>query len=179
MPLSPGVSELAFGRQVRFDKLMSRILRLLFCLLLLPASALAGSKPKGPFIGMHPEGDEKEGPRMVRPDKVGGETVYFRISPEVSGRHFGAYAPFMADDGSFGVVLQLKEEGERAIQVMCSIYQGKLARIIVNGRPVDTVRLDRPPADGQVVIWSGLNKQDLLLFDKAMKRKGGIDPKKI
>lgn len=140
---------------------------------------MAAGKPKGPFIGMHPEGDKNEGPRMVRPDNVGGQVVFFRISPEVSGRHFGAYAPFMADDGSFGVQLQLKEEGERAVQVMCSTYQGKLVRIIVNGRPVDTVRLDRPPTDGKIIIWTGLTKQDLLLFDKSMKRSGGIDPKKL
>lgn len=116
---------------------------------------------------------------MVRPDMVGGEKKYFRISPEVSGRHFGAYAAFMADDGSFGVAFQLKEEGVRALQVLCSNYQGKLARIIVNGRPVETLRLDQPPADGRVIVWSGLNRQDLELFDKSMKRFGGIDPKKL
>ncbi|MES2709007.1 MAG: hypothetical protein V4726_20595 [Verrucomicrobiota bacterium] len=158
---------------------MLRFLRLLFCLLLIPAPVMAGAKSKGPFIGMHPEGDAQEGPRMVRPDTVNGEKIWFRISPEVSGRHFGGYAPFMADDGSFGVALQLKSEGERAVQVMCSTYQGKLARIIVNGRPVDTLRLDQPPTDGRIIIWSGLNRQDLLLFDKAMKRFGGIDPKKL
>jgi hypothetical protein len=140
---------------------------------------MAAGKSKGPFIGMHPEGDEHEGPRMVRPDIVAGEKKYFRISPEVSGRHFGAYSAFMADDGSFGVALQLKEEGARALQVMCSNYQGKLARIIVNGRPVETLRLNQPPADGRVIVWSGLTRQDLELFDKSMKRVGGIDPKQL
>lgn len=158
---------------------MFRFFRLLFCILLVPSLGLSAGKTKGPFIGMHPEGGENEGQRMVRPDSVGGRKVWFRISPEVSGRHFGGYAPFAASDGTFGVALQLKEEGMRAVQIMCSTYPGKLARIIVNGRPVDTLRIDKPPTDGRIIIWSGLSRADLLLFDKSMKRFGGIDPKKL
>ncbi|MDB6133678.1 MAG: hypothetical protein JWM59_1921 [Verrucomicrobiales bacterium] len=158
---------------------MLRFLRLLFCLLLIPVSALAAGKSKGPFIGMHPEGDSQEGPRMVRPDMINGEKKFFRISPEVSGRHFGGYTAFMAQDGSFGAAFKLKEEGVRAVQILCSTYQGKLVRIIVNGRPVDVQQIDQPPTDGRIIVWSGLNRQDLLLFDKSMKRIGGVDPKQL
>ena len=137
---------------------------------------MAAAKNKGPFIGMHPEGSEDEGPRMVRPDDVGGKRRWFRMSPEVSGRHFGAYTPFAAQDGNgMGAVLFLNEEGMRAAMVMCSTFNGKLARILVNGRPVDTVRIDRPPADRQIVVISGLTLEDFKAFDqsKRMKRIGG------
>lgn len=109
---------------------------------------------------------------MVRPDDQGGKRRWYRISPEVSGRHFGAYTPFPSQDGSgFGAILYLNEEGQRAIQVMCSTFQGKLARVIVNGRPVDTLQIDRPPADGRVIIWNGLTERDFQAFDKSKKMR--------
>jgi hypothetical protein len=109
---------------------------------------------------------------MVRPDEVGGKVRYFRISPEISGRHFAAYKPFLAEDGvTFGVWLYLNDEGTRAAMVLCSTFQGKLARIIVNGRPVDTVRVDRAPTDRRIVIWSGLTAEDFKAFDKSGKLK--------
>lgn len=155
---------------------MKRAISLVLLLVMLCGGGLhAAGKNKGPFIGMHPEGSEDEGPRMVRPDVVGGQKRWFRMSPEVSGRHFLAYTPFAAQDGNgMGAVLYLNEEGTRAAMVMCSTFQGKLARILVNGRPVDTVRIDRPPADRKIIIVSGLTLEDFKAFDKSgrMKRIG-------
>ncbi len=160
--------------------LMKRLLNCLLLALSLGSGGLqAAGKNNGPFIAMHPEGSEDEGRRMVRPDEVGAQTRWFRISPEVSGRHFSGYTAFQSEDGlSFGAVLYLNDEGGRATQVMCSTFQGKLARIIVNGRPVDTVRIDRAPTDRRIVIWSGLTEADFRAFDKSkkMKRVGGVEP---
>ncbi len=117
---------------------------------------------------------------MVREEVIGGERHYFRISPEVASRHFAGYSAFPAEDGaSFGATLYLNAEGRRAVEVMCSTYQGKLGRVIVNGRAVDTLRIDRPGADGQIIIWQGLNVADLKSMSKKLKRVGGEDPKKL
>ena len=151
----------------------------LLVLSLMSGALMAAGKNNGPFIAMHPEGTKEEGQRMVRPDEVGGKMRYFRISPEVSGRHLSGYTAFLAEDGvSYGVSLYLNDEGLRAAMVMCSTFQGKLARILVNGRPVDTVRIDRAPADRRIVIWSGLTREDFKAFEKSgkMKRMGGEDP---
>ena len=152
---------------------MKGVLCWIFCVmgfLLIPGWGAA--RNDGPFIGLHPEGAAEEGARMVQPDVVNGQKVFFRISPEVSGRHFSTYEPFPAQDGNgMGVVLGLNEEGMRAMMVLCSTFQGKLLRIIVNGRPVDLVSVDRPPADRKVVILSGLTAEDFKLFDKSKKLK--------
>ncbi len=151
----------------------------LLALTLVSGSLWAAAKNKGPFIAIHPEGGEDEGQRMVRPDEVGGQTRWFRISPEVSGRHFAGYAPFASEDGyTFGAALYLNDEGTRAVQVMCSTFQGKLGRVIVNGRPVDTLRIDRPPTDRRIIIWGGLTKEDFTAFDKSGKlRRIGEEPR--
>ena len=121
-------------------RIMKRAISLILLLVALSCAGLdAAAKNKGPFIGMHPEGSEEEGPRMVRPDTVGGQKRWFRMSPEVSGRHFGGYTPFAAADGNgMGALLYLNEEGMRAAMVMCSTFNGKLARILVNGRTLRT-----------------------------------------
>ena len=162
------------------DESMKRTIGILMLLMgLLSAGVLAAGKNSGPFIAIHPEGSQDEGQRMVRPDEQGGETRYYRISPEVSGRHFSGYAPFLSEDGiTYGAALYLNDEGTRAVQVMCSTFQGKLARIIVNGRPVDTVRIDRAPRDRRIIIWSGLTPEDFKAFEKSrkLKRVGGESP---
>ncbi len=162
------------------DDPMKRVIACLLLVLgLMSGGALAAGKNNGPFISIHPEGSEDEGRRMVRPDEVGGQQRWFRISPEVSGRHFSGYTAFLSEDGSsYGAALYLNDEGARALLVMCSTFQGKLGRIIVNGRPVDTVRIDRAPADRRIIIWSGLTKDDFKAFDKSKKlsRIGGEDP---
>ena len=157
----------------------SLLIILSFVLCVWTGGVSAAARNNGPFIAIHPEGSQGEGQRMVRPDTVGGKTRWFRISPEVSGRHFGGYAPFAAADGlTFGAVLYLNDEGARSIQVLCSTFQGKLARIIVNGRPVDTVRIDRAPRDRRIIIWSGLTPEDFKAFEKSrkLKRVGGESP---
>lgn len=152
---------------------------LLLALSVVSGGLMAAAKNNGPFIAIHPEGGEDEGQRMVRPDTVGGQTRWFRISPEVSGRHFAGYTPFASEDGfTFGAALYLNDEGTRAAQVMCSTFQGKLGRVIVNGRPVDTLRIDRAPADRRIIIWGGLTKEDFVAFDKSgkLRRIGGDVP---
>jgi hypothetical protein len=156
--------------------MMTGMKSILTCVLLflsvMTGGLSAAGKNNGPFIAMHPEGSKEEGQRMVRPDEVGGKVRYFRISPEISGRHFAAYKPFLAEDGvTYGAWLYLNDEGTRAAMVMCSTFQGKLARIIVNGRPVDTVRVDKAPADRRIVVWRGLTAEDFKAFDKSGKLK--------
>lgn len=163
------------------DGRMKRLITILSLALSLATGGLfAAAKNNGPFIAIHPEGNQSEGQRMVRPETVGGKTRWFRISPEVSGRHFGSYSAFPAEDGvSYGAVLYLNDEGARSIQVLCSTFQGKLARIIVNGKPVELIRIDRAPQDRKVVIWSGLTAADFKAFDKSgkMTRAGGEAPR--
>lgn len=159
---------------------MIRFARTLLILVALICPALAGGKAPKLYIGFHPEGSSEEGPRLVRPDIVSGKTRYFRISPELSVRHFSSYSAFAAEDGAtWGAKLVLNDDGKRAMEVMVSTYQGKLVRILVNGRAVDILKIDRNSGDGEVVIWQGLTKQDLILMDKQLRRVGGEDPAKL
>jgi hypothetical protein len=150
---------------------MKSFLRSILAGLLFLAPAHGSGKSAGPYIGIHAEGDEYDGPKMVRPDVINGKKRYFRISPEVVTRHFEAFHAFVADDGfSYGAALRLTEEGRRAMQVMVSSNRGRLARTIVNGKPRDLFVIENPGDDGYFIVWSGLNADDLKLLKKKLKR---------
>lgn len=150
---------------------MKRLLSLLCASLCFTAVASAGGKSPGLYVGIHAEGDEYDGPKMVRPNEVNGKTVYFRISPEVVTRHFEAFHAFIAEDGgSYGAALHLNDAGMRAMQIMCSTNRGRLARTIVNGRALDVIRIDKPGEDGYFVIWKGLTPEDIQIMEKKLKR---------
>ena len=155
-------------------------LRALLAFALLTVSAQAGSKAPGLYIGFHAEGAEEEGPKFVRPDVVGGEKHFFRISPELVARHFDGFYPFSAEDGTAGVALHLTVEGQRAYEVMCSTNQGRLLRAIVGNTAVDVVKVDGTASkDGYIVIWRGMTDDHFVLMEKKMKRLDGMKSKPV
>ena len=150
---------------------MKIVLALAALLSLSAIPASAGGKSPGPYIGIHVQGEEYEGAKFVKPNTINGETKYFRILPDVTTRHFSSFQAFVAEDGaSYGAALRLNDEGVRAVSVMCSSSQGRLARTIVNGKLLDIIHIDRVPADGVIVVWGGLNEEDLKLMSKKLRR---------
>ena len=143
-----------------------------FALLLATAfTASAGGKSPSPYIGVHVQGDEFEGAKFVKPNVINGETKYFRILPDVATRHFSSFQAFVSENGaSYGAALRLNDEGMRAMNVMCSTSQGRLARTIVNGKLLDIIHIDKAPADGYLIVWGGLDAEDLKLLSKKLNR---------
>lgn len=152
---------------------MNRLLRLLLCAITLvvaaPSLYASGGSP-GAYIGLHVQGEEYEGSKFVVPSQVDGKPYFFRVVPDVSARHFKAFRAFPAEDGSFGVILYLSENGQRAMDIMTQTNRGRLMRTIVNGRVVGTLTIDGDVRDGKFVIWSGLDAPDLKLMSKKLKR---------
>lgn len=150
---------------------MKALLRLLCLFLMVQAPVIAGGSSPAPYIGIHVQGEEYEGSKFVVPNQVNGKTIYFRISPDVVTRHFESFHAFVSEDAaSFGAALKMNDEGMRAMELMCTVSRGRLARTIVNGRALEVLRVDRPGNDGYFIIWSGLTHEDIKLFSKKLKR---------
>jgi hypothetical protein len=77
------------------------------------------------------------------------------------------------DGATYGAALHLNDEGQRAMAVLVSTNQGRLARTIVNGRALDVIKIDKPGDDGYFIIWGGLGSNDLKLFTQKLKRLDG------
>jgi len=150
---------------------MKQFLSVSLAVLVFSGAASGAGKSAGPYIGIHAEGDEHDGPKMVKPNVINGEKHFFRVSPEVVTRHFEAFRAFVSEDGaSYGAALRLNEEGLRAMAMMVSMNQGRLARTIVNGKALDVIRIDRGGQDGYFIVWGGLSAADLKLMGKKLKR---------
>lgn len=156
---------------------MFPLYRFFLIMVLLTSAAHAGGKSKPLYIGFHSEADATDNPKMIKQEVIDGEVYAFHISPDLVTRHFSAFHTFYADDGTMGAALRLNEAGLQAYQVMISMVRGKLTRVIVNGRPVDIQRITAPKRfDGYMIIWKGLNEEDVKLMAKKLKRLDAPPP---
>jgi len=142
-----------------------KLLLPLLLLFVLPALAPGSGKSPGFSISFHAEGDEFEGPRMVRGDSEegpDGKRHFFRISPVVTNRNFKGFYSFPADDGTYGAAFRLDDTGWESVMQTAAVDSGKLMRVIVSGRPVDFIRIDKPRHDDHlIIVWKGLTEKDL------------------
>lgn len=82
--------------------------------------------------------------------------------PIVTHKNFKSYHSFMnMQDGSYGIVLTLKDELVNRLYSVSLEKEGMLILPVVNGLAFQPVRIDRPITDGKLVIWGGLNGYDL------------------
>ena len=144
---------------------MKNLLLLCCCLLLGSAAYGMGRMGGGPTLTWLVEGDEFEGPKMVRRDVVAapdGKVHYFRVTPMVTQHHVRGMIPRQAEDGSWGATFILNEEGWRNILAAAAQDGGKLIRVYINGRPLEFQRVERPRTDDHlIVIWGGITESEM------------------
>ena len=90
--------------------------------------------------------------------------------PIVTHENFKSYHSFMdMQDGSYGIVLTLKDELINRLYSISVEKEGMLILPVVNGLAFQPVRIDRPFTDGKLVIWGGLNGYDLMQIARDIK----------
>jgi hypothetical protein len=147
---------------------------ILLTLLLIPAAGMASGKKTPPAsISFHMEGSVSEGPKLVRKVKTIAGERHFRKVPEIGTEDIVAFSPFPADDKlTYGIVFKLSTKATRRLMTTTTMNQGKLLLALVNGQALGVVRIDKPVKDGTLVIWSGIQQQEIMLYDKVAPRIG-------
>ncbi len=147
---------------------------ILLIFLLLPSAILAnGQKTPKTAISFHLEGEAAEAPKFARLVKTIAGEKYFRVVPEVSTKDIISFNPFPADDkATYGLVFKLNDKATRRLHSLSNLHQGKLLIALINGQARGVVNIDRPIKDGILVIWSGIQLQEIKLYDKALPRIG-------
>jgi len=136
-----------------------------------------GEKKPNISITFHIEGDMEQGNARVFPLETLGFTNYFERVPIIKSTHVQAFRPFPADDqNSYGIVFQLTATGAARLRNFSNASRGRILLIMLNGRPVDTLWIDRQINDGLVVMWKGASLTDIRLAELHMPRIGQ-DPK--
>ena len=100
------------------------------------------------------------------PALFSGKQVAIERMPRLSERDVLAFYPYPADDGSYGALLQLDEHGRLALDALSVERRGTLLFVLINGRPVTELQIDRRVSDGRIYLASGLTKADIDLMQK-------------
>lgn len=134
----------------------------------LPAWA-GGGKPKH-SLSFHAEGQATDGEKRVFSHPVLGEQKFFRITPEITQLDFKAFYPFQADDGtSFGATFFLDDKAAMLLGQISTAGQGRYILGVVDGQPVDYMKIDKPINDGVITLWRGLKQVHLEFLEKKLK----------
>ncbi|MEJ6645093.1 MAG: hypothetical protein QNL33_17735 [Akkermansiaceae bacterium] len=152
---------------------MTRRLIISLCALSLLAPAYGmGKKKDKNTLTFHLQGDQTDGPKMVFPLPMGNQKGFFRKSPLTFTKEILAYQPFFSDDGTAGATFAFSQGASTRIAALTTQNQGKWIVAMLNGRPVDFVRIDRPVQDGRLVIWRGIKESEIFAFDYVISHIG-------
>jgi preprotein translocase subunit SecD len=153
-----------------------------FSRLLIAAAALAcvaGAKKPTIDLRVHAEGTEAEAPTFAIPATLlNGRPAFLQRMPLATQSEIEAIYPFAAADGSQGVYLKLDQHGSRLLQQHSMSQQGKMLAVMLNGRMVSNLLVDRPIADGIVAVPRGLTPEDIAVLTSAFPVLGQEGTKK-
>lgn len=144
---------------------MKRILLLTTMLILLMAlspclQAGASNKKKDVFtIRIHGEGSPEDGDKFTVPvTLLDGRNASLSIMPLLNEHDIKAVYPFRAADGSGGAYLRLDGHGSNLLTEFSieRMGRGGVLAVMINGRQVVDLLVDKPVRDGVFVIPYGL-----------------------
>ena len=98
--------------------------------------------------------------------------MYNRM-PIMSLKHFEKFKSFMADDGSYGMVLYTPKEYRTRLYTETQQNIGKHLLPVIDGLAFDPLEIDCGISDGQLIIWGGLNGYDLKRISETLT---AVDP---
>ncbi|MDQ6808290.1 MAG: hypothetical protein M3Z64_02520 [Verrucomicrobiota bacterium] len=101
-----------------------------------------------------------------------GKPEVIEKTARISEQDVAAFYPYPANDGSFGVLLQLDEHGKLALDTLSVERRGTPLFVFVNGRPLTELQIDRRISDGRIFIPAGLNAADIELMRKDWRMIG-------
>ena len=84
-------------------------------------------------------------------------------------KHFEKFKSFMADDGSYGMVLYTPKEYRLRLYTETQQNIGKHILPVIDGLAFDPMEIDQGISDGQLIIWGGLNGYDLRRISETLE----------
>ena len=112
--------------------------------------------------GIHGLSTAAEAPTFAFPSTLmNGQPVFLQRMPLLSQREVKAVYPFPAADGSYGIYLKIDNHGSRLLEQQSLQRRGSTLVVMLNGRQVSNLIIDRPISDGIVSIPRGLSADDV------------------
>jgi hypothetical protein len=98
--------------------------------------------------------------------QVSGKEIAIEKTPWISERDVMAFAAYPAQNGSYGVLIQLDEHGRTVLDTLSIERRGSFLFVFINGRFSTELQIDKRVSDGKIYIPSGLTAADLDLMKK-------------
>jgi hypothetical protein len=98
--------------------------------------------------------------------QVSGKNVAIEKIPRISEQDVIAFYPYAAANGTYGALFQLDEHGRIALDALSIERRGSLLFVLINGRPITELEIDKRVSDGKIYIPSGLSAADIGLMKK-------------
>ena len=159
---SPGIMRLPFPALLSLALLASGFT---------PAHAGTSNKKKDVLsVRIHGEGGAEEGEKFTVPVVlIDGRRAALSIMPLLSELDIKSVYPFRAADGSFGIYLRLDPHGANLLTQYSLERMGRnnVLAVMVNGRQVTDVIVDKPVRDGLFCIPQGLTMIEAARFVNA------------
>lgn len=140
---------------------------------------VAGAKKPVIDLRIHAQGSEAEAPTFAIPATLlNGQPVFLQRMALITQSEVDAIYPFAAADGSQGVYLKLGPHGSRLLQQHTSTKKGEFLVVMLNGRMVSNLLIDRPIDDGILSIPRGLSADDIAVMETVFPVVGQEGKKK-
>jgi len=101
-----------------------------------------------------------------------GKDVAIEKTPWITEHDVMAFSPYPAKDGSFGALFQLDDHGRVVLDTLSVERRGGFLFVLINGRMITELRIDKRVSDGKIYIPSGLTAADVDLMKKQWRSPG-------
>ena len=136
--------------------------------------SLGQAKPHHCIVRVHVETNANDGATFSAParSQFSGKNTTIEKMPTISERDVVAFRPYPRPDGGYGVLFQLDDHGTLALDALSIERRGTALFIMVNGRPITELQIDRRVSDGKIYLPSGLTAADIELMRRDWRMIG-------
>ena len=101
-----------------------------------------------------------------------GKDVAIQKLPWITEHDVVAFSPYPAKDGTFGALFQLDDHGRVVLDTLSVERRGGFLFVLINGRMVTELQIDKRVSDGKIYVPSGLTAGDVELMKKQWRLPG-------
>jgi hypothetical protein len=95
-----------------------------------------------------------------------GKDIAIQKLPWITERDVAAFAPYQAQDGTYGALFQLDDHGSVVLDTLSVERRGGFLFVFINGRLITDLQIDKRVSDGKIYIPSGLTAADIEIMKK-------------
>ena len=101
-----------------------------------------------------------------------GKDVAMEKTPWITEHDVMAFAPYPAQNGTFGALCQLDDHGSTVLDTLSVERRGGFLFVLINGRMITELRIDKRVSDGKIYVPAGLTAADVELMKKQWRSPG-------